>query len=289
MQTNIGLLSDQDLVEALSFGEISVERLLEDQVTYENFKPSLEDLDNKRCAVQPASIDFTIGRIYAPEDDDSVVVPARAGLDLLPGHTVIVETRERVTLTRSIGAFGFPPAGVSINSILMTNPGHVDPGYFGHLRFTLINMGRRPYILSQGERIASMLFFRMPRPALKDYAERRGGKIEPPVINSVLQRLSPDFASYGARMESAAAKAVEEAKSDFENKIASAETKFAGRQLWIPASLALLGTLVGYAITSRGYVSETQFFQLKAEVEAQGSLESIESRLEMIEESLPND
>jgi deoxycytidine triphosphate deaminase len=57
----------------------------------------------------------------------------------------------------------------------MTNPGHVDPGYSGLMRFTVINMGRENFDLLRGFTIVTLLFFEMSSPAKRDYGVRNAG------------------------------------------------------------------------------------------------------------------
>ncbi|HXH11371.1 MAG TPA: hypothetical protein VNP04_16615 [Alphaproteobacteria bacterium] len=53
----------------------------------------------------------------------------------------MVLTLEEFNLPGSIAVVGFPPSHVSFQGILMTNPGHVDPGYVGRMRFTVMKKG----------------------------------------------------------------------------------------------------------------------------------------------------
>lgn len=60
-----------------------------------------------------------------------------------------------------LAGIGFPPTSVSAKGVLMTNPGHVDPGFIGHLQFTLINMGKDRFTLAQADRIVTLLLFEL--------------------------------------------------------------------------------------------------------------------------------
>lgn len=123
-----------------------------------------------------------------------------------PGHTVVVESQEKFALPAHIGAFGFPPAAVSKFGILMTNPGHIDPGYCGHVSFTLVNMGRQPFWLKKGGAIGTFLFFRLPCPVGRSYLDR--GKRGSPVDGETLSRLSKDFLDIDRRASEAATRIV---------------------------------------------------------------------------------
>src|SRR5437762_6955348 len=83
-------------------------------------------------AIQPSSVDLHIGQIFLPE-----VKKNKSGSEESPlqsyildaGHTAVVTTAEKCSLPNNVAGIGFPPDTVSSQGILMTNPGHIDPGY----------------------------------------------------------------------------------------------------------------------------------------------------------------
>jgi len=116
---------------------------------------------------------------------------------LKQGHTAVVRTKEQLHLSNKRAAIAFPPSHVSLRGLLMTNPGHVDPGYEGPLHCTVINMGRLDYPLSAGDRIMRVLIFELDTPARASFSERAiAAGVDPrsPQITSeLLERLSFDF------------------------------------------------------------------------------------------------
>src|SRR5205823_6027267 len=100
-----------------------------------------KDWYERSSPVQPCSLDLMIGNIFLPgaqRSEDGGEWRPEAAYFLKPGQTAIVTTREHLSLPPNIAAFGFPPSHVSATGLLMTNPGHVDPGYSGQMRFTII-------------------------------------------------------------------------------------------------------------------------------------------------------
>ncbi len=164
------------------------------------------DLFAANSRVQPASVDLTIGDIFLPE-----ITPGEKGSIQSPltfhslhaGHTSIVQTREELDLPRDLAAIGFSPSSVSSRGLLMTNPGHVDPGYKGRMKFTVINMGRESFALNRGDIIVTLLFFRLDPPAKKSYSERNH-TIKGDVGEEQLSRLAKDFLDFERRSEDAA-------------------------------------------------------------------------------------
>lgn len=163
--------------------------------------------DSSRDPIQPSSVDLTIGSIVvpgtAPEEFGSLE-NRREILSLDPGGTAVVETNETCRFPAHIGAIGFPPASVSAQGLLMTNPGHIDPGYDGGLSFTVINMGRQPFRLARGDRIVTLLLFRLGRDVASDYKKRNPDTPHGRISQDTLNMLSPDFLDVDERATRAA-------------------------------------------------------------------------------------
>jgi hypothetical protein len=90
------------------------------------------------------------------------------------GQTAVLTTTETLNMPANVAGVGFPPSSVSIKGLLMTNPGHVDPGYAGPMHFTVINMGRLPYTLRIGDRICTLLLFELDSDVQADWRHRSG-------------------------------------------------------------------------------------------------------------------
>jgi dCTP deaminase len=134
------------------------------------------DWDSKNSLVQPSSVDLHVGAIFRPGVKQGK--PGSAGnpkyrISLKTGETAIVETKESINLPPNYAAFGFPPSSVSSLGLLMTNPGHVDPGYKGTLTFTVINMAREEFVLHPTLPIVTLLVFELAEKVGKDYGSRR--------------------------------------------------------------------------------------------------------------------
>ncbi len=168
------------------------------------------DLYAADSRIQPASVDLTIGDIFLPEvyegQKGSIQNPFHY-YSLRSGHTAIVQTKEELDLPSNLAAFGFPPARVSSKGLLMTNPGHVDPGYKGRMKFTVINMGRESYPLITDKIIVTLLFFRLNPPAKKSFSERNPN-IQGNVGNEELSKLGTDFLDVERRADNIAKKYV---------------------------------------------------------------------------------
>lgn len=157
--------------------------------------------------VQPSSIDLRVGAVYRPETRDNELGCATSPMErfsLPSGGTAVVETLEQCCFPNDVGAVAFPPSSISSRGLLMTDPGHVDPGYTGTLSFTVINMSSEPFELRREDKIISLLVFKTRQPAKAGYAARKGtgGASKTP---SLLRVLSRDFLDIETRAKRIAA------------------------------------------------------------------------------------
>ena len=88
------------------------------------------------CAVEDATLEPGVPRL----------VPTGLTVEIPPGYEAQVRPRSGLALK---------------HAITMPNaPGTIDPGYRGELRVILLNLGRVPYTVHAGDRIAQMIVAR---------------------------------------------------------------------------------------------------------------------------------
>jgi deoxycytidine triphosphate deaminase len=170
--------------------------------------------------IQPSSVDLHVGYIYVPgskpNDLGSETRPASSHA-VGPGESVIVSTYERVTLPPSLGGIVFPPSRLSSQGLLVANIGHIDPGFSGHLRFTVINMGGKPIPLVRGtDAVGTLLLLPLKSPSATPWLQRlgdAGAKGEP--TRSELDALSKDFGNMDARIAEVTERTVKEMKKSY--------------------------------------------------------------------------
>lgn len=186
--------------------------------------------------IRGCAVDLHIGSVYRPGakegEPGSASKPFALSVVLNEGETALVQTLESFKLDAQHAAFVFPANSVSIQGLLMTNPGHVDPGYEGPVHVTVINMGREPYALQPKERLLRGVIYKLDSPV----ATPKGhGLANALVTQELLNKLSPDFLSVGQRTAAAAKKEIDASvkRSNF-------------LQYVVPA----IATLVGVALTS---------------------------------------
>ena len=98
---------------------------------------------------------------------------------------------------------------------MITNMGHVDPGYSGYLHFTAINMGNEPYGLktSYDYRCCTMILFKLSEDVepyrkgqIIKFSTNRGEIEVSDAVDNSLPYLAKDFLSIEKRAESVAEK-----------------------------------------------------------------------------------
>jgi len=88
------------------------------------------------CAVEDATLEPGVPRL----------VPTGLTVEIPPGYEAQVRPRSGLALKHAIA---MPNA-----------PGTIDPGYRGELRVILLNLGRDPYTVHAGDRIAQLIVAR---------------------------------------------------------------------------------------------------------------------------------
>jgi dUTP pyrophosphatase len=99
---------------------------------------------------------------HGPDEDAGMDLHSVASVTLGPGETKLVPTGLAIELPAGYEAQIRPRSGLALKySITLPNsPATIDPGYRGEIRVILQNLGREPFQISPGERIAQMVIAR---------------------------------------------------------------------------------------------------------------------------------
>ena len=170
------------------------------------------DFTGKDTAIQASSVDLSVGEIFRPFRSNwwnafsDEAGQAHSEVILAQGETVTIRTREKLHMPNDVAGIAFPPARISTKGLLMTNTGHVDAGYSGYLHMTVINMGKKPQPIRKGDRLVSLLLFKLTAKAEAGWLERRGGVTgdDTSLVRTAQEYLSPDFMDIGERTKRAA-------------------------------------------------------------------------------------
>jgi deoxycytidine triphosphate deaminase len=207
------MLSDHDIISELQKGgsQETTDRLIhpfpgEGKNDWNSLPLSDPQWNAVGSPIQPASIDLHVGYIYVPGvRAGSLGGEGRGAMShtLRPGHSVVVSTYERINLPASLGGIAFPPSKLSSSGILVANLGHIDPGFAGHLRFTIINMGGSDFPLERGTvAVGTLLLFRLDSRSRAPWLERhRGTVLKGEPDSAEINALAKDFANIESRID----------------------------------------------------------------------------------------
>jgi deoxycytidine triphosphate deaminase len=180
------LLNKQRLLIELEKGNILSKYSFEDSIPDKNIKPS--------------SLDLTVKYIFLPADkkirksNKSALNEYRHdNYELGPGEVVLIEVNERFNMPTNMAGIIFPPNGLSKSGLIMTNPGHIDPGFRGIITLCLVNMGKRDVHLRTGKVICRLLTFDIGEDSLGKISRGNGVDIDQ------FNHIDRDFASVNDR------------------------------------------------------------------------------------------
>lgn len=168
------------------------------------------DFNGPTSRIQAASLDLSIGDIFIPGADTDKPGGSRSPhtrVSLREGRIAVIRTQESLAMPSNLVALGFPPSSLSIQGVLMTNPGQIDRGYRGPLHLTVINMSKEPLCLYRGLRIIRVIFAKLDDAPSADYPARHPGVPVGPITDELLQTLSIDFLNVDQRADDAEKKA----------------------------------------------------------------------------------
>src|ERR1700761_421279 len=99
---------------------------------------------------------------HGPDEDAGMDLHAVEAVTLAPGETKLVPTGLCIELPSGFEAQIRPRSGLALkHSITLPNsPATIDPGYRGEISVILLNLGREPFEVKPGERIAQMIIAR---------------------------------------------------------------------------------------------------------------------------------
>ncbi len=99
---------------------------------------------------------------HGPTEDAGLDLRALDDAVLEPGIPALVPTGLAVELPPGYEAQIRPRSGLALkHAITLPNsPATIDPGYRGEIRIIMLNLGREPYHIHSGDRIAQMVIAR---------------------------------------------------------------------------------------------------------------------------------
>lgn len=100
---------------------------------------------------------------YAHEGDSGMDLYSVEEFGLAPGERRLVKTGLQIALPRGFEAQVRPKSGLAANFgvTVLNTPGTVDSGYRGEIMVIMANLGKEPYRVEKGKKIAQMVIARV--------------------------------------------------------------------------------------------------------------------------------
>ena len=106
--------------------------------------------------------DLTPAKQHA--SDAAYDLRAASAMTLEPGEFRAVPTGVRLEMPMDYAAQVRPRSGLALKHgiTVLNSPGTIDAGYRGEVQVILINHGHAPFAIARGDRIAQLLFEKLP-------------------------------------------------------------------------------------------------------------------------------
>lgn len=136
--------------------------------------------DNCRFVEIDARIEFCVIEgaedlipVQANQDDAGYDLKSRVDVELFPGERNTIPTGICLGLPSGWEAQIRPRSGLAakMGLTILNTPGTIDAGYRGEIGVILYNTGQEPYEIRRGDRIAQMVFKRIPNVELVQVTE----------------------------------------------------------------------------------------------------------------------
>lgn len=171
--------------------------------------------------------------------DSKVVIP--------PGQFGLLVTQETVRIPANVVAFISIRAGIKFRGLINVSGFHVDPGYYGQLRFAVYNAGSQDIVLDQDERVFMLWFADLDDTDVDPYRKRPHSRHA--ITADHVAAIQGDVAS-PAELK----KQLDDLKSELDKRFHATEhTRLLNRELL----LLVLGLVLGAVVTIVGTVVMT--------------------------------
>jgi dUTP pyrophosphatase len=108
------------------------------------------------------------------ETEGSAGMDIEAGIEqsveMFPGDIVLVPTGWAVSIPPGYELQVRPRSGLAVKHgiTLVNSPGTIDSDYRGEVKIALINLGRKPFIIGRGDRIAQLVLAQVAKGAIRE-------------------------------------------------------------------------------------------------------------------------
>ena len=110
---------------------------------------------------------------YAHPGDSGMDLFSVEEMALQPGERKLVRTGIKISLPKGFEAQVRPKSGIAINNgvTVLNTPGTIDSCYRGEVQVILINLGKEPFKIEKGKKIAQLVIAKVEEAKAKEVDE----------------------------------------------------------------------------------------------------------------------
>jgi dUTP pyrophosphatase len=110
---------------------------------------------------------------FAAGLDLMAAVPADAPVVLAPGERAMIPTGIAIALPAGSEGQLRPRSGLAVRHgvTVLNSPGTIDPDYRGEVHVLLVNLGKEPFRVERGARVAQLVIAQAMQPIVRESAE----------------------------------------------------------------------------------------------------------------------
>ena len=95
--------------------------------------------------------------LYSHEGDAGMDFFSFEDARLMPGEKILVSTGIKVAIPEGFAGFVWDKSGIASKNHIKTMAGVIDATYRGEIKIVLTNLGKEPYEIKKGEKVAQMI------------------------------------------------------------------------------------------------------------------------------------
>lgn len=187
--------------------------------------------------IKHGAYELSLGReVYLTTEESKKILPEREQVVIHPGQFALLLTEEEVFVPKDLIAFISIKAGIKFRGLINVSGFHVDPGFKGHLKFSVYNAGSRNIVLHRGQPLFLIWFAQLDRETTDAYSGVHAGQKE--ISDNDVMKIQGDIISPSA---------IKEKIDDLQRQVDKLDNRF-----WVAITLSLLliASIIGAIIKS---------------------------------------
>ena len=136
------------------------------------------------------------GEVFITTDESKKILQEGEQVVIHPGQFALLLTEEEVVVPKDLIAFISIKASIKFRGLINVSGFHVDPGFKGHLKFSVYNAGSRNIVLHRGQPLFLIWFCKLDRETTDVYSGVHAGQKE--ISDNDVMKIQGDIISPGA-------------------------------------------------------------------------------------------